>query len=68
MTTIQEGAFRNCTRLASVTIPNSVTTIASTAFLGCRNIREILLKKDSAADSIMRQQYPELAQYIRYMG
>ncbi|MCQ2748370.1 MAG: leucine-rich repeat domain-containing protein [Mycoplasmoidaceae bacterium] len=38
---IGENAFRDCTSLASVTIPSSVTTIGDGAFLCCVNLLSI---------------------------
>ncbi len=35
VTTIGEGAFRDCDSLTSINIPNSVTTIEDRAFYGC---------------------------------
>ncbi|MEZ7706531.1 leucine-rich repeat domain-containing protein [Prevotella melaninogenica] len=35
-TTIGEAAFKDCSNLTSVTIPNSVTTIGEDAFKYCR--------------------------------
>ena len=37
-TTIGEKAFRNCKGLTSVTIPDSVTSIAKLAFYGCTSL------------------------------
>ncbi len=35
---IQDYAFLNCTRLVSVSLPNTIRTISLTAFDGCKNI------------------------------
>ena len=35
VTTIGEGAFKDCNRLTTINIPNSVTTIGSFAFYYC---------------------------------
>ena len=40
---IGTGAFRSCTALQSVTIPNTVTTIEDYAFAGCENLEEITI-------------------------
>ncbi len=38
VTSIGSSAFKNCTGLTSVTIPNSVTAISAYAFSGCTNL------------------------------
>ena len=38
---IGNDAFMGCTRLTSITIPNSVTSIGSSAFSGCRNLTNV---------------------------
>ncbi len=40
-TTIGEAAFKDCSNLTSVTIPNSVTTIGRHAFYGCTNLQKV---------------------------
>ena len=42
-TTIGEDAFRDCSNLTSVTIPNSVTTIGNSAFSGCRSLTSVTI-------------------------
>ena len=41
LTSIGEQAFVNCTKLAEITIPNSVTYIGSNAFAGCASLEKI---------------------------
>ena len=38
VTTIDKAAFKNCTSLNGVTIPNTITKISDSAFEGCRNL------------------------------
>ena len=42
-TTIGEDAFRDCSNLTSVTIPNSVTEIGGWAFSGCNALTSVTI-------------------------
>lgn len=43
VTEIHEYAFRTCSKLTSVTIPNSVTTIGEAAFDGCSGLTSVTI-------------------------
>jgi len=43
VTSIGSNAFQGCTRITSVTIPDSVTSIGSSAFLFCTNLSSITI-------------------------
>ena len=43
ITTIGEHAFYWCSKLTSITIPNSVTTIGLGAFYGCSNLTSVTI-------------------------
>ena len=42
LTTIGEGAFRNCKQLTQVIIPDSVTTVGAGAFAGCEGLTSLV--------------------------
>lgn len=43
VTTIEEGAFGDCSALTNITIPNSVSEIGESAFDGCSSLTEITI-------------------------
>lgn len=43
VTSIRQGAFRDCTDLTSVTIPGSVTRIGKYAFYGCSGLTSVTI-------------------------
>ena len=43
ITIIPNGAFRDCEKLTSITIPNSVEEIKNSAFYGCSNLTSIIV-------------------------
>lgn len=47
VTFIGNSAFQNCSRLTSVTIPNSVTAIGNSAFYGCSKLMNIYLPNNA---------------------
>ncbi|MCI7678819.1 MAG: leucine-rich repeat protein [Clostridiales bacterium] len=48
-TSIDVGAFRDCTALQSVTIPSTVTSISSSAFAGCTSLKKIQIADGGSA-------------------
>ena len=44
VTSIRNNAFRGCTGLTSITIPNGVTSIISSAFEGCTGLTSIVVE------------------------
>ena len=52
VTTIGSSAFRYCTSLTSIVIPDSVTTIGSDAFRGCSSLTNVTFGANSQLTSI----------------
>jgi PKD repeat protein len=49
VTSIESGAFSNCSNLVNVTIPDTVTTIGSNAFGGCANLVNVAIGRGLTA-------------------
>ena len=49
---IDEDAFKNNSKIRSITIPSSVTTIGSSAFSGCSNLITVTISENSQLTSI----------------
>ena len=56
VTSIGNGAFRGCTGLTSIEIPNSVTTIGEEAFAGCSNLTSVNKFRCHCFKGISREQ------------
>ena len=75
VTRISYYAFQNCSSLASITIPSSITVIESTAFSGCSIKKTIWLTStppsnyqtaSGAINYVLNEQYTELKNKVVY--
>ena len=48
ITSIQREAFKNCTKIKTLTIPYNVTYVGSYAFKGCTSLNELYISNESA--------------------
>ena len=49
---IGEGAFKDCSTLTSITIPNSVTSIGNSAFNGCTSLKSVRFEDGESSLSL----------------
>ena len=49
---IGEGAFKDCSTLTSITIPNSVTSIGNSAFNGCTSLKNVRFEDGESSLSL----------------
>lgn len=75
LTSIGEGAFRDCVGLTEVTIPATVTRLGEYAFSGCTGLKEVILP-DSVVDlsgqwvfqGCSSLEYVRIPDHIEFMG
>ena len=65
VTSIGYYAFDGCSGLTSVVIPNSVTSIGNSAFVGCVNLKEIIILKGTREkfEDMLPDQKDKLVEY-----
>ncbi|MBR5170724.1 MAG: leucine-rich repeat protein [Muribaculaceae bacterium] len=74
VTGIDDNAFRDCSGLTSVTIPNTVTNIGKNAFYGCRSLTSVTIP--NSVDTIQASAFAKcwaltsvnIPNSVRYLG
>ena len=55
VTSIGNSAFQGCSKLTSITLPNSVTTIGYSAFSGCSSLASLTIPKSVTSIDVTNQ-------------
>jgi hypothetical protein len=68
LTHIGNNFLSKCVSLTSLTLPNSLTNIGGYFLVGCPALQEIFVTRGSVIEGILRNQYPYLIPFIRYIN